>query len=153
MKRNQHNGIPADLRQADELIERYGRWAQDRFKKQRCASAEGKYVPPPPKVRDKDDKPMEPLMPEWSAMNVQRALQVVPKQFRMVLFAIYVPQKEHPMAARRRMRITAEQWERSWIEGLRKFWAIYYSRHLRPLTKGAITAPILRDTKSCAPVA
>ena len=152
MKREQISHVPVELRQAEELLDRYGRWAQDRYKNQRCASAEGKYVPPPPKVRDKDDMPMVPLMPDWNAMNVQQALQAVPLQYRRVLLAIYIPQKEHPMAARRRYRIKAVLWDQCHIEGVRKFWRIYFSRHLRPLTKNVIIAPLLRDTESCAPV-
>lgn len=145
--------LPSELKQADELLERYGRWAQDRYRKQRCASLEGKYVPPPQLTRDRDDTPMDSFMPDFDAMKVQTTLQVVPMQYRRVLQAIYIPQREHPMAARRRYRIKAELWERSLIEGLRKFWSLYFSRHLRHLTKPATIAPILRDTESCAPVA
>ena len=43
MKRDLNLNVPQELRLADELLEKYGRWAQDRHHKQRCASAEGKY--------------------------------------------------------------------------------------------------------------
>lgn len=129
MKRDLNLTVPVELRQAEELLERYGRWAQDRYKKQRCASAEGKYVPPPLPMKDREE-PMEPFMPDWSAMQVQRALQVVPMQFRRVLLALYIPQKEHPMAARRRHRIKRDAWDFSRIEGLRQFWRYYRLRHL-----------------------
>ena len=146
MRRDANMNLPVELREAEELLERYGRWAQDRYKKQRCASAEGKYTPPP--VRRVDcDEPLQPLMPDWSARQVQLALQVVSMQFRRVLFAVYVPQKEHPMAARRRLRLKRDTWEGSRIEGLRQFWNIY---RLRYLTKHATIAPIPRDTGSCA---
>lgn len=148
MKRDLNLNVPPELQQAEELLEKYGRWAQDRWRKQRCASAEGQYQPP--STGRTDDEPLEPFIPDWSAMQVQLALQVVPMQFRRVLYAIYVPQKEHPMAARRRYRLTPSVWNGSRIEGLRQFWSIYC---LRYLTKGAIIAPILRDNESCAPVA
>lgn len=121
------NVTPPDLREAEDLLIRYGLWAQDRYKKRRCASAEGRYKPPP----NRDDEPMPVLMADFAAMDVQRALQVVPRQYSRVLAAVYVPQKEHPLAARRRYRITPHLWERSRIEGLRIFWGHY----LRRLTK------------------
>lgn len=120
--------VPVELQQADELLDRYGRWAQDRYQKRRCASAEGQYAPPP--MRGQDDEPMQPFMPDWNALRVQHALQVVPMQYRRVLHAVYIPQCEHPMAARRRLRIKADLWERSRIEGLRQFWNVYRLRYL-----------------------
>lgn len=147
-KENEIRALPHDLRQADELLEKYGRWAQDRYKKRRCASAEGRYRPPP--TRQPGDEPMEAFIPDWSARQVQLALQAVPMQFRRVLFAVYVPQKEHPMAARRRYRLQKDVWEHSRIEGLKSFWSIYRLRYLK---KGGRIASILRDTESCALVA
>ncbi|WP_312588997.1 hypothetical protein [Comamonas terrigena] len=146
LKRDIPITVPADLRHAEELLEQYGRWAQDRYKKQRCASAEGAYRPP----ANREEEPMVPFIADWSAMQVQQALQVVPMQYRRVLFAIYVPQKEHPFAARRRYRLQRDVWDHSRIEGLRRFWAFY---RLRYLTERGTIAPILRDTESCALVA
>ena len=148
MKRDLNLNVPLDLRQADELLEKFGRWAQDRNKKQRCASAEGNYRPPP--VAGRGEEPLIPFIPDWNARQVQLALQVVPMQYRRVLHAIYIPQKEHPMAARRRYRIRADLWDRSRLEGLRQFWNVY---RLRYLTGRGKIAPILRDTESCALVA
>lgn len=152
MKRDINLEVPIELREAEAVLERYGRWAQDRYRKQRCASAEGKYQPPPiPGCRD--DEPLTPFIPDWSAMQVQHALQVVPEQFRRVLFAIYVPQKEHPNAARRRLGTSGRDWEQRRIHGLRSFWRIYSVRYLRHLTKHGTIATNYRDTESCAPVA
>lgn len=148
MRRDLNLNLPQELQQAEELLEKYGRWAQDRYRKQRCASAEGKYQPPPQGRRD--DEPLTPFIPDWSARQVQLALQAVPMQFRRVLFAIYIPQQEHPMAARRRLRLKRDVWDGSRIEGLRSFWSIY---RLRYLTKDATIANILSDTESCALVA
>lgn len=146
LKRDIPITVPTELRPAEELLEQYGRWAQDRYMKQRCASAEGGYRPP----TNREDEPLVPFIPDWSAMHVQRALQAVPMQFRRVLFAIYVPQKEHPMAARRRYRLQRDVWDRSRIEGLRYFWQIY---RLRYFSEHAKIEHNLRDTESCALVA
>lgn len=129
MRRDLNLTVPVELRQAEELLEKYGAWAQDRYKKRRCASLEGKYVPPPPPTAEREE-PLIPFIPDWSAMQVQRALQAVPMQFRRVLFAIYVPQKEHPMAARRRYRLKPDVWNFSRVEGIRQFWNVYRLRYL-----------------------
>ena len=149
MRRDLNLNVPQELRQADELLEKYGRWAQDRYKKQRCASAEGKYQSPP-QVARVDDEPLIPFIPDWNARQVQLALQVVPMQFRRVLFAIYIPQKEHPNSARRRLGVSNGDWNEGRLHGLRAFWSIYSARYLRPLTKGATIATNYRDTESCA---
>lgn len=122
------SGVPVELRDADDLLERYGRWAQDRYQKRRCASAEGQYRPPP--LRGQDDEPMQPFMADWSALNVQHALVKVPMQYRRVLQAYYVPQRRPHHAVRRELKISSGTWELSRIEGLRRFWSAY----LRSLT-------------------
>lgn len=134
--------LPLDLRDADELLTRYGLWAQDRYRKQRCASAEGEYRPPHTRGVDCEE-PLAPFIPDWNAMKVQHALVVVPMQYRRVLQAHYIPQKEHPMAARRRHRITAATWEASRIEGLRHFWRVYRLRY--ELARDTVP-PLLRYT-------
>lgn len=152
MRRDLNLTVPVELRQAEELLEKYGRWAQDRYRKQRCASAEGRYQPPPGHGAH-DEEPMMPFIPDWSARQVQLALQDVPMQFRRVLFAIYIPQKEHPNSARRRIGMSNRDWNEGRIRGLRSFWAIYSCRYLRRLTKHDKIATNYRDTESCAPVA
>ena len=132
MKRDLNMNVPQELRLADELLEKYGRWAQDRYHKQRCASAEGKYRPPP--VASRDDEPMIPFIADWNARQVQLTLQVVPMQFRRVLFAIYIPQKEHPNSARRRLGVSNRDWNEGRVHGLRAFWSIYSARYLQHLT-------------------
>ena len=131
MKRDLNLNVPQELRLADELLEKYGRWAQ-RYHKQRCASAEGKYRPPP--VASRDDEPMILFIADWNARQVQLTLQVVPMQFRRVLFAIYIPQKEHPNSARRRLRVSNRDWNEVRVHGLRAFWSIYSARYLQNLT-------------------
>lgn len=128
-KPERRSTLPQELRDADALLTRYGRWAQDRYQKRRCASAEGQYVPPP--MRGQDDEPMQPFMADWSAMNVQHALVKVPMQYRRVLQAYYIPQRRPHHAVRRELKIATALWEQSRIEGLRRFWSAY----LRILTR------------------
>ena len=125
--RDLHPQMPTELREADEVLQRYGRWAQDRYQKRRCASAEGKYVPPP----NRDEELMVGFMPDFDAMKVQHSLVVVPMQYRRVLQAYYIPQRLPHHAVRRKLQIKPTTWELSRIEGLRRFWSIY----LRALTK------------------
>lgn len=127
-KSRPQRSLPHELREADVLLVRYGKWAQDRYQKRRCASAEGQYVPPP--KRGQDEEPMQPFMPDWNAMRVQRALQVVPMQYRRVLQAFYIPQAKPHHAVRRELRIGVALWERSRLEGLRQFWNVYRLRYL-----------------------
>lgn len=148
MRRDLNLNVPQDLQQAEELLERYGRWAQDRYRKQRCASAEGLYRPPI--LSRSDNEPYPSFMPDWNARHVQLALQSVPMQFRRVLFAIYIPQKEHPNAARRRMGLSNQGWNDGRLQGLRSFWSIYSARYLRTLTRHDKIATNYRDTESCA---
>ena len=127
MIRDSKPSIPVELREADELLYRYGQWAQDRYKKQHCASIEHKYKPPP---LPGDEAPT-PLMADFRAMDVQHALVVVPMQYRRVLQAYYIPQRMPEVAIRRQHRIKASTWEASHMIGLRSFWSIYSVRYLK----------------------
>lgn len=120
--------VPEDLREADALLDRYGQWAQDRYRKQRCASAEGGYAPP----AGRDDEPRPHLMPGWQALQVQHALAVVPMQYRRVLQAFYIPSRRPHHAVRRELKIRYSTWEASRIEGLRRFWSVYRLRYQNP---------------------
>lgn len=123
---------PPDLREAEELLIRYGLWAQDRYKKRRCASAEGQYRAPP----TPGEEPMPVLMADFAAMDVQRALQVVPRQYSRVLAAVYIPKAESELSARLRMGIKRRLWHDSRVQGLRLFWGHY----LRRISKNSVTA-------------
>ena len=119
--------IPPELRQADEVLEQYGRWAQDRYQKQHCASIEHKYRPP---ARPGDEAP-EPFIADFKALDVQHALVVVPMQYRRVLQALYIPQRLPPQAIRRQHRIKPGDWDASHLIGLRMFWGVYSLRYLK----------------------
>lgn len=115
----QKTALPSDLHEADELLEKFGRWAQDRYKKQRCASAEGLYRSPD--FWNDGDLPM-PLMAEFRAMDVQRALLLVPQRYRRVLHAHYIPQRLPTDAQRKRMGVALNVWHDEHLAGLRMFW-------------------------------
>ena len=71
------------------------------------------------------------FMADFAAMDVQRALQVVPRQYSRVLAAVYIPKAESELSARLRMGIKRRLWHDSRVQGLRLFWGHY----LRRLTK------------------
>lgn len=110
--------IPAGLRDADEVLVRYGRWAMHRHKKQRCGSAEGMFTTPP---NDDDRQPREMLMPGYQAIDVQRALYRVPELQRVVLAILYVPQRIPAVVQLRRLHIPPRLSRERHIDGLRMF--------------------------------
>ena len=107
--------LPQELQAASRVLAQYGRWAQDRYKKQHCASIEHRYQSP-----DLEPRP-EPFVPDFHAMDVQRTLNLVPLQYRRVLHAQYIPQRLPPHAIRRQLRLTAKTWDCSHLIGLRMF--------------------------------
>lgn len=114
--------VPLDLRPADEVLTYYGRWAMTRFKRQRCASAEGMYRPA---KNDDDRTPAEVLMPGHVALDAQRALARVPERERVVLAALYVPQRLPAQAQLRILGIPPRLSRERHIAGLRMFANIY----------------------------
>lgn len=110
--------IPHDLKDADELLIRYGRSVMDRHRKQHCASAEGRYSIPP---NDDDREPREVLLPAPDAALVQRALFKVPERERQVLQILYVPQRLPVEAQLRIKRIPAKLAADRHLDGLRMF--------------------------------
>ncbi len=110
--------VPLDLRPADELLTRYGRWAMDRLRRHRCASAEGMYRAP---KGDDDRQPRETLMPGFTAMDAQRALAGVPERERVVLVLLYVPQRVPPEVQLRRLGLPPRIAQERHIAGLRMF--------------------------------
>ena len=127
MNRDQKPSIPVELRDADELLYKYGQWAQDRYKKQHCASIEHKYKPP----INLDDEPLIPFIADHRALEIQHTLVVVPMQYRRVLQAFYIPQRLPTNTIRRMHNIPTRTWESSHLIGLRMFWGIYTARYLK----------------------
>ncbi len=90
MKVNLVKELPVDLREADERLTRYGRWAMDRQRRRTCGSAEGRYRSA---QDDQDRQPPEVLLHIDEALACQRALARVPELERKVLTILYVPQR------------------------------------------------------------
>lgn len=110
--------IPNELAEADELLQKYGRSVMDRYKKQRCGSAEGDYNIPP---NNDDRDPREVLLGVADLTAVQRALIAVPELFRQVLQILYVPKRLPAEAQLRRLQIPPQLSAERHLEGLRLF--------------------------------
>jgi hypothetical protein len=119
IKTNLAADIPLELREADELLMHYGRWARDRRRLHRCGSAEGRYVSPP---NDDDRVPGEIVMPTPLAMVCQRALTWVPERERVVLAVLYIPRKVPAEVQLRRLRISPRMSQERHLLGLRIWW-------------------------------
>lgn len=110
--------IPPRLREADDILHRYGRWAKDRIRLHRCGSAERAYRAPPDDL-DREPKPI--LMHIDMAMACQRALYRVPQCERVVLSILYVPRRWPPEVQLRRMRIPPRVSRERHLAGLTMF--------------------------------
>lgn len=97
--------IPDRLRDADELLTQYGRWASDRDTARRCGSAERYYRPEGWQAVDARREPKPVGMHIDVAMQCQRALARVPDRERIVLQVLYVPRRLPPEAQLRILRI------------------------------------------------
>jgi len=111
--------LPQELQEADELLRLYGRWAKDRFKPQRCGSAEGNYKTPP---SDEDRHPRECIMPAGDVVLVNRALQAVPELERKVLMWLYVPSGEPVQIKMRKTATPPKLMQERHVAGIRMFW-------------------------------
>lgn len=144
--------IPVELRRADDLLHRYGRWAKDRLRLYRCGSAERAYRSPPDD-RDREPKPI--LMHVDQAMACQRALARVPELERVVLAVLYVPHRVPVDLRLRRLRIPPLVSRERHLRGLRMFDNLISHRaHSRPAIAayGACQYPSVGIGASAAPV-
>lgn len=115
--------IPPSLRDADDLLARYGRWAMYRAPKRACGSAEGNYKAP---ANDDDRKPREQLMSQQDVLDCQRALAKVPDVERVALTILYIPQHINgrlvPAAVQcRLLRLPPRLMQERHLRGLRMF--------------------------------
>jgi len=118
MRQNLSAEIPQSLQAADERLTRYGRWAMERLRRQRCGSAEGKYR----SFQDDEDRaPREVLLHIDEAMACQRALARVPELERKVLTILYVPQRLPIEAQLRLAHIPPRLCQERHLRGLRMF--------------------------------
>jgi hypothetical protein len=113
-----YGAVPLDLRDADDLLHRYGRWAKDRMRLHRCGSAERAYRAP---RDDKDREPRPVMMHIDQAMACQRALAKVAKLERQVLAILYVPKRIPAEALLRIHHIPPRLCRERHIRGLRMF--------------------------------
>ena len=118
MKINFTAEIPESLVEANQRLERYGRWAMDRNRRQRCGSAEGRYRST---QDDQDRAPSEVLMHIDEALACQRALARVPELERKVLTILYVPQRMSIEMQLRLAHIPARLCQERHLRGLRMF--------------------------------
>lgn len=136
--------IPPRLREADDILHRYGRWAKDRIRLHRCGSAERAYRAPQDDI-DREPKPV--LMHIDMAMACQRALARVPERERIVLSILYVPHRLPAQVLLNRMRIPPRLSRERHVQGLRMFdnlFGMLYSRPHRAdreLQQGAFRQP------------
>lgn len=118
MKTNLVQELPVNLRDADERLTRYGRWAMDRMRRHRCGSAEGRYRS---NQDDLDRQPTEVLLHIDEALACQRALARVPELERKVLTILYVPQRMSIEMQLRLAHIPARLCQERHLRGLRMF--------------------------------
>jgi DNA-directed RNA polymerase specialized sigma24 family protein len=110
--------LPQNLRDADETLRLFGRWAMDRMIRRSCGSAERYWRPPP---GDDDRQPREILMKMEDALRVQRALSRVPERERIILEILYVPRRWPIEAQLRVLRIPARLCRQRHADGMRMF--------------------------------
>jgi hypothetical protein len=111
--------LPRELIEADVLLRQYGRWAMDRFKPQKCGSAEGNYKAAP---NDEDRLPRECIAGANEIVQINRALQAVPELERTVLMWLYVPSREPVQVKMRKTATPPKLMQERHLAGVRMFW-------------------------------
>ena len=124
--------LPTDLREADDILSRYGRWARGGYSPGRCGSAEGAYRSP---QDDEDRKPREPVMPALEVERVKDALGRLPMMTLLVIQWLYIDTGQLH-AKMRRHGIQPRHMRERHVEGVRLFWTGWQSS--APMTKGTI---------------
>ena len=114
--------IPLELREADDLLAKYGRWARDQRRYERCGSAEGAYKAPP---NEDDRQPRVVTLTLQQAIACQRSLARVPEAERIVLGVLYVPRKVPVEVQLRRLNVPPRLCRERHLAGLRMWWNRY----------------------------
>lgn len=117
--------IPPSLVDADDVLTRYARWAQQRRGPRRCGSAEGAYRPSGIAALEDRSIPAPQLLPLRERVAAQRALSRVPEAYRDVLVVLYIPQGRQPAALLRAKCIPPRTCRERHIPALQIFWNIY----------------------------
>lgn len=113
--------LPAELHEADEILNSYGRWANRGGGGARCGSAEGMYRAP---QDDEDRKPRMPLMPPLEVERARSALGTLPMITLLVIQWLYVD----PSGLQAKMRkhgIQPRHMRERHLEGVSLFWTAW----------------------------
>lgn len=120
------DAIQPGLEWADDLLTRYGRWADSRSRGRRsCGSAEGNYRAPAVNDDDARRTPSMVLLNTPGALRVQRTLTRVPDRERTVLHVLYVPNRLPVVAQLRLLQVTPKTCRERHASGLRMFANLY----------------------------
>lgn len=120
--------IPPELRAADELLSRYGRWATSNGSRKGAHTLDRMYIREADRsesleawIRRRQHVPADPLMSTGDALAVQRALAAVPVLQRVVLVALYIPNRQ-PLAVRMAvLRVVPRTSRERHLDGLKMF--------------------------------
>lgn len=122
--------VPENLRPADDLLTRYGRWAVTGGRN-RPATLDRQFIREADRresleayMRRREAVP-NPLLPMQQALSVQRALARVPERERIVLAVLYVPRKLSALSQLEILRIPPRLSRERHLAGLRMFDNIY----------------------------
>lgn len=117
--------IPENLRQADELLTNYGKWAMQYGGSSRPETLDRMYIRPRDfEAARKRREVREAIMLTADAMRVQRALTRVPDRERVVLTILYV-RPWSAAAQLRRLQVPPRLSRDRHVTGLRMFWNIH----------------------------
>ncbi len=125
--------LPPELHEADDILDRYGRWARGGGGGgARCGSAEGMYRAP---QDDEDRKPSEPVMQPLEVERVKSSLTQLPMMTLLVISWLYIDVG----ALQSKMRkhgIQPRHMRERHLEGVRLFWRAWLG--FAPMTKRTV---------------
>lgn len=118
MTRQLYADLPAELLEADEILNSYGRWANRGGGGARCGSAEGMYRAP---QDDEDRKPRIPLMAPLEVDRARDALGALPMMTLLVIQWLYVD-TSGLQAKMRKHGLQPRHMRERHLDGVRLFW-------------------------------
>jgi len=118
VSRQLYADLPAELHEADEILNSYGRWANRGGGGARCGSAEGMYRAP---QDDEDRKPRMPLMAPLEVDRCREALGTLPMMTLLVIQWLYVD-TSGLHAKMRKHGIQPRHMRERHLDGVRLFW-------------------------------
>jgi len=121
MSRQLYADLPQELREADDILNSYGRWANRGGGGARCGSAEGMYRAP---QDDEDRQPRMPLMPPLEVERCRDALGTLPTMTLLVIQWLYVD-SSGLQAKMRKHGIQPRHMRERHLDGVQLFWAAW----------------------------